>query len=325
METLPQSEEVARHGRPAPVVERYQAGTPPWAGSAPDCAVVLVSYNGAAYLSRCLEALSRQTYGSFEVILVDNASRDDSLAVARAQAQSLPRLTIVSLSENRGFAGGNNAALSEVSPLTEFVALLNTDAFPEPEWLASLVGAARRDPQVGLATGKILEAQSPHRIDACGDVLNSFGVPRSRGRGAPRERYPGRDCVFGGCAASLLIRTSLLRELGYLFDGDLFCYGEDVDLAYRVQARGYRCLYVGDAISYHLRSAASPGQEAWRHGLSRRNLWVVFMRYHRRSPSRVALFLLYWLAGDLKLLVTGRLGVLRNQYRMLILRKGIRP
>jgi hypothetical protein len=308
----------------APAIEGYQPGALPWARGAPECAVVLVSYNGAAYLPRCLEALGQQAYRDFEVILVDNASSDDTLAIARANARNLPRLTIISLSENRGFAGGNNAALSEVSPLTEFVVLLNTDAFPEKEWLGSLVEAPKQDDQVGLATGKILDAASPHRIDACGDVLNSFGVPRSRGRGASRDRYEGTDCVFGACGASLLIRASLLRELGYLFDEDLFCYGEDVDLAYRVQSRGYRCLYVGDAVSYHMRSAGSPGQDAWRHGLSRRNLWIVFMRYNRRRPPRVALFLLYWLAGDLKLLVTGRLGVLRDQYRMLILGKGIR-
>jgi GT2 family glycosyltransferase len=234
-------------------------------------------------------------------------------------------VTIVPLQENTGFAGGNNAALRYLAPATRFVVLLNTDAFPEPQWLERLVAAADEDPQAALVVGKILEADPPHRIDACGDVLSVFGAPQSRGRGRPRDAYSTSECVFGGCAASLLIRANVVREVGYLLDESLYLYGEDVDLAYRVQAQGYRCRYVADAVVYHLRSAASPGREAWRHGLSRRNMWIVFMRYHRHRPMKVLLFLCYWLAGDMKLLLTGRVAVVWNQYRMLLFRKGIKP
>jgi len=306
------------------MVERYEAEEKAWAADVPECAVILVSYNGAAYLARCLESLRAQTYRDFDVILIDNASSDDTLAVARVEAHGLPRVTIVPLQQNTGFAGGNSLALQYVSRETRFVVLLNTDAFPEPEWLGRLVAAADQDPRVGLTVGKILDAADPSRIDSCGDVLNLFGAPCSRGRGLPSDCFNNDEDVFGGCAAALLIRASALRELGYLFDESLFTYNEDVDLAYRVQTRGYRCRYVADAVVHHLRSAASPGREAWRHAISRRNMWIVFMRYSRTRPLKVLLFVLYWLAGDAKLLLTGRAAVVWSEYRMLLFGTGIR-
>jgi N-acetylglucosaminyl-diphospho-decaprenol L-rhamnosyltransferase len=304
--------------------ESYQIEPPPWGADAPACAVLLLSYHAAPYLPRCLASLRAQTYRDFEVILVDNASQDDTLAVARANAEGLPRLRLVPLQENLGFAGGNNVGLEHVAPETPFVVLLNTDAFPEPEWLARLVAAAQQDEQVALAVGKILSADPPHCIDTCGDTRNRFGVPRSRGRGQPAEAFAQSEDVFGGCGASLLVRKAVLPEIGGLFDESLYLYGEDIDLAYRVHARGYRCRYVADAVVYHLGSAASRGRDAWRHGLSRRNMWVVFMRYHRGRPLSQLLFLLYWLGGDVKLLLTGRAAVVWNQYRMLLFGRGIR-
>jgi len=303
---------------------RHDSERRPRRGAPPECAVVLLSHNAATYLPRCLASLRAQTYRDFEVILVDNASTDDTLAVARAGAERLPYLRLVPQKENLGFAGGNNTGLRHIAPETRFVVLLNTDAFPEPEWLERMVAAARQDPQAALVVAKILHADPPHRIDSCGDVLNSFGVPRSRGRGRPREEYSISEYVFGGCGASLLIRVEALRELDYLFDESLYLYGEDVDLAYRMQARGYRCRYAAEAIVYHMRSAASADRDTWRHAISRRNMWIVFMRFNRQRLGKVLLFMLYWLAGDAKLLLTGRGAVVWHEYRMLLLGKGVK-
>ncbi len=291
----------------------------------PECAVILVTYNAAAYLARCFDALRSQTYRDFEVIVVDNASGDDSLAVARAQSHELPRVTIIPLRTNTGFAAGNNQALKHLSEGARFVVLLNSDAFPDPDWLARLVEAAKQDPKVGMATSKVLDADPPHRIDSCGDTLNAFGAPCSRGRGQPASDYPTSDDVFCGCAAALLIRADVLRELGYLFDESLFAYNEDVDLAYRLQALGYRCRYVAEAVVHHLGSAASPGRDTWRHAISRRNMWVVFMRYNRSRPLKMLAFVCYFLAGDIKLMLTGRGGVVWSEYQMLLFGKRLRP
>jgi GT2 family glycosyltransferase len=217
--------------------------------------VVIVNWNGRELLAECLEALRRQAYREFSVILVDNGSEDGSAAFV---SEHFPEVRIVALQENSGFAAANNVALGMVD--TEFVALLNNDAVPDPLWLKSLVEALEQHPQAGFAPSKILLCRGRDRIDRAGDGYTKAGAALLRGRGSSAESHRVREWVFGACAAAALYRMQMLRDIGF-FDEAFFILYEDVDLSFRAQLRGYRCLYVPEALVYH-RSSSSIGHDS---------------------------------------------------------------
>lgn len=212
--------------------------------------VVIVTWNGREFLPECLDALRRQVYRAFSVILVDNGSQDGSPAFV---SEHYPEAHVVALAENRGFAAANNIALRTID--TEFVALLNNDAVPDPLWLKSLVEALEEHPQAGMAASKMLLYDRREVIDRAADGYTRAGAALLRGRGVSADCHPVREWVFGACAAAGLYRTAMLRDIGF-FDEDFFLLYEDVDLSFRAQLKGYKCLYVPEALVYHKGSAS---------------------------------------------------------------------
>jgi GT2 family glycosyltransferase len=99
--------------------------------------VIIVNWNGRHHLEICLPALMQQTYDNFEIILVDNGSADDSITFVRTH---FPKVHLIALDENQGFARGNNIGIA--SSAAPFVALLNNDTKPAPNWLTDLMNAA---------------------------------------------------------------------------------------------------------------------------------------------------------------------------------------
>ncbi len=213
-------------------------------------AVIVVNYNAGPYLARCLEALTRQTVGDPSIIVVDNASTDGS---AEGVVACHPEVTLIQAPKNLGFAGANNLGLRHVGQAS-WVALLNPDAFPDPNWLAQLLAAAQTHPNYSFFGCRMRLAGAPALLDGTGDVYHvsgaawrrDHGVPVGRGASVPEE-------IFGPCAGAALYSRAALEEVGG-FDESYFCYHEDVDLAFRLRLRGYRCLYVPDAVVDHVSS-----------------------------------------------------------------------
>ena len=207
--------------------------------------IIVVNWNGRSFLEECLQGLRRQTYRSFSIVLVDNGSTDGSPAMVR---ERFPDAQVIALPENRGFAGANNCALRDLS--TPYVALLNNDAVAARDWLEHLVEALEQTKEAGFAASKMLYYDRPEVIDRCGDGYTRAGVGLLRGRGEPAGHYSRREWVFGACAGAALYRTDMLKDIG-LFDEDFFLIYEDMDLSFRAQLRGYRCLYVPEAKVLH--------------------------------------------------------------------------
>ncbi|ADK84365.1 glycosyl transferase family 2 [Desulfarculus baarsii DSM 2075] len=230
--------------------------------------VIIVNYNAKTHLARCLDALREQTVQDFHIVLVDNASTDGSLN----EIYTNENLTVVRLAENVGFAAANN--IGALRSQSEFIALLNPDAFPAPTWLEKLMEHAKAYPEyAAFGSTQLLDANSD-LLDGAGDVLYFFGLPR---RSKHLERAiplpPTRE-VFSPCAAAALYRRHLFVGVGGL-DEAFFCYCEDVDLGFRLRLRGYKCLQVADAIVRHV-GGGSSGQIsgfAERHG-HRNALWM---------------------------------------------------
>ena len=255
--------------------------------------VVVVNWNGWVHLDRCLAALATQTLHDVAVWVVDNGSQDGSPARVRA---SYPWVELIENSENRGFAEGSNRGI--VAGRAPFVATLNNDACPEPGWLEALVEAMEREPAVGMVGSKMLCHGQAGRIDSAGIALNRAGIAWERLAGAPDTPGPETPIeVFGPCAGAALYRRAMLADVG-LFDRDLFCYLEDVDLAWRAQLAGWHALYAPAARVSHVHSATLGNRSPLKSYLLGRNkLWTIIKNYPdpylgRRWPLIVAYDLL---------------------------------
>ena len=190
-----------------------------------------------------------QTVRDFEVIVVDNGSEDGSLARARDAVRGDDRFAFVDAGTNIGFAAGNNrAAARSSSPL---LALLNPDAFAAPNWLEKLLHATERYPDVAMFGSTQLSAINPTVLDGAGDHYFALGLPWRGGFGWTATALPDEGEVFAPCAAAALYRRDAFVSVGG-FDERFFCYVEDVDLAFRLRARGHRCIQVPTAVVHHV-------------------------------------------------------------------------
>jgi GT2 family glycosyltransferase len=215
-------------------------------------AVVIVNWNAGAMLGRCLDAVRAQTLPPSEVVVVDNASDDGSAEGLEAR---YPGVTVLRPGRNLGFAAANNLAAAAVR--AEWLALVNPDAFPEPDWLERLAAAAQAHPGYAFFASRLVSERDPERLDGTGDLYSAAGVAwrRDHGRHAARSRA-GASEVFSACAAAAVYRRDAFLEVDG-FDEAYFCFFEDVDLAFRLRLAGHRCRYVPDAVVRHVGSAVT--------------------------------------------------------------------
>jgi GT2 family glycosyltransferase len=215
--------------------------------------VIIVNSNSGRHLGRALDALGRQTLPPAATYLVDNDSTDGSTDDAEAR---FPSMEVLRLGRNAGFAEANNVAVRQTD--CELVALLNPDAFPEPEWLERLVDAATAAPEHVAFGSRLMLADNDGVLDGEGDSYGVNGFAWRRHHGVPIGSLPPRPAgpeeVFSACAAAALYRRDAFVEAGG-FDERFFCYLEDVDLGFRLQLQGHRSLYVPDSVVHHVGSA----------------------------------------------------------------------
>lgn len=224
----------------------------------PRVSVIIVNWNGDLFLERCLTALMAQTVKPHEIILVDNASSDGSVEIVRRFPDVRPML----LRHNTGFAQGNNLAIEVTSADSEWIALINPDAFAEPRWLEALLLAAELNSEFDVFGSKLVNATNPSLLDGTGDAYHLSGLVWRTGHGMPVPISDESEReVFSPCAAAALYRRVALRDI-HGFDEDFFCYVEDVDLGFRLRLAGYFCLYVPQSVVHHLGSGTTGGQRS---------------------------------------------------------------
>ena len=223
----------------------------------PPASIIIPNWNGVRHLPTCLDSLHRQSYTSFEIIVVDNGSTDASLQLLERE---YPEVKVVALPENRGFAGGVNAGIREARG--EIVAVFNNDAEADLRWLEELAEALACHPEAGMVTPKVLLFDRRDVINSAGDFYRVDGVPGNRGVWQWDEgQFDREEYVFGAAGVAAAYRRTMLNEVG-LFDEDLVSFCEDVDLAWRAQLAGWKCIYVPRAIVYHKLSATGGGKIA---------------------------------------------------------------
>ena len=211
----------------------------------PLVSVIVVVYNARSFLCALLAALARQTYPNFEVILFDNASTDGSADIVPTD---MPGIRLLRSPVNLGYAGGNNAAV--LSARGSYIAILNPDTEPEPEWLDALVSTLDADATIGLATSRIVLDTDHETINTCGNEVHVAGFATCRGLGMPVETHAVGADVAAISGAAFIIRRALWERLGG-FDETFFIYVEDTDLSWRAWLLGMRCRYVPQSVVAH--------------------------------------------------------------------------
>jgi GT2 family glycosyltransferase len=251
-------------------------------------AIVVVYRSDPAALIRCIKCLGRQSVRAQSIIVVDNSEEAD------LKTMDLGNVEILRPSENIGFAAGNNIGVA--TTVSDFIALLNPDAFPDHVWLDSLLKAVDANPQHAAFGSVQLLDENPEVLDGIGDTYHLSGIFRREGHGRRRDEYgelQPRE-MFSPCAAAALYRREAFEAVGG-FDEDFFCYGEDVDLGFRLRLAGWKSMMVPDAIVRHVGSASSGGARsdfATYHG-HRNMVWV----YLKNMPG-----ILFWLFLPLHIL-----------------------
>ena len=209
--------------------------------------IVIPNWNGKKFLEGCLGSLKEQTYKNLETYIVDNGSKDGSVDYIKT---NFPAVKLVCFDKNTGFAPAVNAGIRACSG--DYIALINNDTIVDPRFIEFLAKALDENEELGSVGCKMLGYDNPEILDGVGDGYRRGGLP---GRIAHGEKDIGLfdkpRYILGACGGAAMYRRALFDDIG-LFDDDYFAYLEDVDMALRAQSAGYKCLYVPEAIIYHL-------------------------------------------------------------------------
>lgn len=245
--------------------------------SEPSVTIIIVNYNSGDRLAACLDHLNAQSDQDFQVIVIDNASSDGSQSAAKAR----DRVTLMSSPSNLGFAAGNNAAVKAAT--SPWLAFLNPDAYPAPDWIKQFKRAREKYPEIKAFGSTQIDAAHRDTLDGVGDVCHGFGLYYRGGFGAAVTSTPPDGYVFSPCAAAAFYRRDIFNALGG-FDERFFCYGEDIDLGFRLIHAGERAIQLHDAIVYHEGSGVTGRRSDFSiyHGV-RNRLWV----FRKNLPDTV--------------------------------------
>jgi GT2 family glycosyltransferase len=249
---------------------------------------ILVNLDCGRLVDLVFPSLAAQTWRGLEVVVVDNGSRDGS---AERIEREFSGTRVLRLGRNTGFSAALNAGIRATTG--DYVLSLNFDVVLEPDFVAALVDALERHPDAGWAAGAMRQLGAQGVIDAI-DCYGHWMLPSRYVYGCDParrrpEEYPGECLVFGASACAALYRRRMLEDValdGEVFDEDLFAYFEDVDLDWRAQQRGWRCVFTPEARGAHMRGGTGLHRRPEIAALPIANRFLVMLK--NDAPAEVA-------------------------------------
>ncbi|MEM3489172.1 MAG: glycosyltransferase family 2 protein [Nitrososphaerota archaeon] len=217
----------------------------------PEISVVVLNYNGMRFLETCLKSLLNSTYKDFEIVVVDNGSKDGSVEYLKRTFSKDQRIKIITLNKNYGFAVGNNIGYMYTHPGSKFILFLNNDTEVEEDCLEKIVKKMMQDPSIGAAQPKIRSMKDREKIDAVGGLADYYGRTWHRGSNEyDLGQYDSVSETFYAQGAAIVVRRNVVNEVG-LFEPAYFIYYEETDLCWRIWLAGYRVAVIPEAVVYH--------------------------------------------------------------------------
>lgn len=273
-------------------------------------AIVILNWNGSRLMEKFLPSVVAYSPADIaSVIVADNGSTDDSLAMLR---EKFPTVGLIELGRNYGFAEGYNQALKQVD--ADYVVLLNSDVEVTPGWLDAPLAALESDPQIVAAQPKIRAQREPERFEyagAAGGYMDRYGYPFCRGRlfnvvETDRGQYDTTVDVLWATGACLFIRTEVYKASGGL-DAGFFAHQEEIDLCWRLRARGYRLVCTPQSVVYHVGGATLSTESPRKTFLNFRNNLLMLYKNLPDEQLRPVMRLRFWLdyLAALKFLLSG--------------------
>lgn len=255
----------------------------------PVVSLVILTYNSARHLPALFKSVREQSYQLLEVIVVDNASSDGTVAWLQQQT-ILPNVHLVLNAKNVWFAQGNNQGISQATG--EYVYICNDDIVLTPTAIERLTQRMQHDAAIAMVGGKMLKlinGQPSHVIDSTGIVLHRSGRTVNRGeQEADTGQFDQAQPMFGITGAGMLLRRSALERVqhgaGEYFDNEFVAYKEDCDLSWRLHRAGYQVWYEPSAMIYHARTiqhtslAGRSDKSKLIRAMSYRNHWWMLMK-----------------------------------------------
>lgn len=219
-------------------------------------AIVILNYNGTKHLKTYLPSVLSFTPPDIDIIIADNGSTDDSLAHLYEVKKDFPKIKIIELPVNYGFAGGYNEALKQVE--SDVYILLNSDVRVTKNWTAPLV-QAMKDPDLSVCQPKILSDIEPTTFEyagAAGGYIDFLGYPFCRGRvfGFNEKdlgQYDDEKEIFWATGAAMVIRSKLFWDFKG-FDATFFAHNEEIDMCWQIKRAGYKIKAIPSSVVYHL-------------------------------------------------------------------------
>ncbi len=247
--------------------------------------VIVLNYNGRHFLKTCFDSLLKSTYPAVELLMVDNASTDDSVEYTR---KNYPAVKIVESGGNIGYSAGNNLGVEKSAG--KYVLLLNNDIEVTPGWLDPIIEEFEQNEDVAAVQPKIRHMLNRDEFEyagAAGGLIDIYGFPFMRGRvfytiEKDRGQYDSNRDLFWTSGAAMAIRKSVLDESG-LLDNDFVHHMEEIDLCWRILLQGYRLRIRTDSVIYHYAGGTIKAQsfkkEYWNH---RNSIFMMMKNYSSR-------------------------------------------
>lgn len=227
----------------------------------PAVSIIIINFNGLADTRICLNSVLKTNYQHFNIIVIDNGSSKNELAILQGEFDDL-RIIWKAFGQNLGFAGANNTIIREIK--VPFVVLLNNDTEVDPNWLEPLITSALSDPKIAVCQGKIRSLYNKKFFDyagAAGGFIDRLGYPYARGRiGFSLEedigQYDDEVDIFWASGAAFLLRRDIGVKYG-LLPTEFFFYHEETDLCWRLKDAGYRIVFVPQSVIWHKGAGSS--------------------------------------------------------------------
>jgi len=258
----------------------------------PSVAVVILNWNGKAYLEQFLPGILQSKYDNLQIIVGDNASTDDSVAFVQ---EKFPSVKIIRNEVNYGFAGGYNKVLERVD--ADYFILLNSDVEVTPNWIQPVIDLMESDTTIAAAQPKIKWYNDKNQFEyagAAGGYLDIYAFPFCRGRlfnvyEQDKGQYNDTKEIFWASGAAFFIKSKCWKEAGGL-DADLFAHMEEIDLCWRLKNLNYKIMYCPDTEVYHVGGGTLQTENPFKTYLNFRNNLIIMQK---NLPAGDAVFRIF--------------------------------
>ena len=259
-------------------------------------AVIIINWNGKHLLEECLTSVESQDYDNYRIIFVDNGSKDKSAEFVK---EKLPKIDVISLDKNTGFAKGNNIGMHKAFEdlEVEYVAILNNDAMVKKNWLSEMIKVIAQDDKIGSVAPKIKKYFKRNIIDSIGNAIHLDGGGVSNYiNEIDNGQFDNIKEIFGPSGCSCMYSRKMLEDVQMkddFFDNNFFAYFEDIDLNWRARLRGWKSFFAPNAVVYHKHSETTGLYSPFKAFHTNRNRYFVIIKNYPLFLLPKAIFYLF--------------------------------